>query len=69
MANNPLFGALNGNQGNSMMQMLQAFNNFRQTFQGDPQEEVMKLVKSGKISQQELDRLQQMASQFMGMFK
>ena len=50
------------------MQMIQAFNNFRQSFTGDPEQEVRKLVSSGKISQQQLNQLQNMATQFQKMF-
>ena len=50
------------------MQMIQAFNNFRQSFSGDPEQEVRKLVSSGKINQQQLNQLQNMATQFQKMF-
>ena len=49
------------------MQMIQAFNNFRKNFTGDPETEVKKLVASGKINQQQLNQLQNMASQFQKM--
>lgn len=49
------------------MQMIQAFNNFRQSFRGNPEQEVRKLVASGKISQQQLNQLQNMATQFQNM--
>ena len=65
---NPLFNALGGGQMPGMMgqfqSMVQQFQKFRQSFQGDPRAEVEKLVKSGKISQQQLNQLQQMAGQF-----
>lgn len=64
---NPLFGMLGGeNQQNAL---IQKFQQFRQSFQGDPKAEVMRLVQSGRISQQQLDQLQQMARQFQGMLK
>lgn len=49
------------------MQMIQAFNQFKQTFQGDPKAEVMRLVQSGQMSQAQLNQLQQRASQFQSM--
>lgn len=65
---NPLFNALGGGQMPGMMgqfqSMVQQFQKFRQSFQGDPKAEVEKLVRSGKISQQQLNQLQQMAGQF-----
>lgn len=44
--------------------MMRQFQQFKQSFQGDPKAEVEKLVQSGKISQQQLNQLQQMAGQF-----
>ncbi len=65
---NPLFNALGGGQMPGAMgqfqNMVQQFRQFQQSFQGDPKAEVEKLVQSGKISQQQLNQLQQMAGQF-----
>lgn len=65
---NPLFNALGGGQMPGAMgqfqNLVQQFQQFKQSFQGDPKAEVEKLVKSGKISQQQLNQLQQMAGQF-----
>ena len=47
--------------------MIQAFNKFRQNFQGDPEQKVRELVASGKISQHQLNQLQTMAAQFQKM--
>ena len=65
---NPLFNALGGGQmpgalGNSQ-QMMQQFQQFKATFQGDPKAEVQKLLQSGKMSQEQLNQLQAMAQQF-----
>ena len=49
------------------MQMIMQFNQFRQNFQGDPQAEVQKLIASGQMSQQQLNQLQAMATQFQNM--
>ena len=67
----PLFNALGGgmSQGNGPMQMIQQFMQFRQNFKGDPKEEVQKMLQSGKISQQQLNQVQQMAGQFQHMLK
>lgn len=48
-------------------QMMQQFNHFKQTFQGDPRAEVEKLLQSGKLSQQQLDQIQEMARQFQSL--
>ena len=64
----PLFDALGGGQmpgalGN-FQQMMQQFQQFKATFQGDPEQEVRKLIASGKISQNQLNQLQQAAQMF-----
>lgn len=51
------------------MQMIQQFNQFKNSFSGDPKAEVEKLVASGRISQQQLNQLQNMATQFQKMLK
>ena len=65
---NPLFQALGGGKLPGPMgqfqQIVQQFNQFRSNFQGDPHQEVQKLLQSGKMSQQQLDQLQAMARQF-----
>lgn len=65
---NPLFQALGGGQMPGQMgqfqNMIQQFRQFQNSFQGDPKAEVEKLVRSGKISQQQLNHLQQVAGQF-----
>lgn len=68
---NPLFNVLNGGmpQGNGPMQMIQQFMQFKQNFKGDPKAEVQKMLQSGRISQQQLNQVQQMAGQFQHMLK
>ena len=72
---NPLFNALGGgmpampNPMGQFGQMMQQFQQFKAGFQGDPQQEVQKLLQSGKMSQQQLNQLQEMAKQFQGFIK
>ena len=68
---NPLFNALGGGmpQGNGTMQMIQQFMQFKQNFKGDPKAEVQKMLQSGRISQQQLNQVQQMAGQFQNLLK
>lgn len=68
---NPLFNALGGGmpQGNGPMQMIQQLMQFKQNFKGDPKAEVEKMLQSGRISQQQLNQVQQMAGQFQHMLK
>ena len=64
---NPLFQALGGRQQPNMMG---EFQRFVQQMQGvNPNEEINKLLRSGRISQQQLNQAQQMAQQFAGMMK
>lgn len=46
------------------MQMIQQFNQFKANFQGNAQEEVQKLLASGKLTQAQLDELQKKATEF-----
>lgn len=70
---NPLFQALAGGQMpgrlGQFQQMVQQFNQFRENFQGDPQKEVEKLLQSGKMSQQQLNQLQQAAQMFQSLLQ
>lgn len=68
---NPLYNALGGNMGRAFPgntgkfgQLMQQFQRFKQTFQGDPKAEVEKLLQSGRINQQQLDMVQGLAQQF-----
>ena len=67
---NPLFSLLNGGKNNGSGNMIQQFQQFKKQMQGvNPQEEVQKLLQSGKISQEQLNKAQQMAQQMQGLFK
>ena len=63
---NPLFQALGGGQMPGPMgqfqRMMQQFQQFKANFQGDPQQEVQKLLQSGRMSQEQLNQLQQTAT-------
>ena len=47
--------------------ILQQFQQFRNSFRGDPKEQVQQLLNSGKVSQQQYDNAVRMANQFRGM--
>lgn len=70
---NPLFQALGGGQMPGPMgqfqRMMQQFQQFKANFQGDPQQEVQKLLQSGRISQEQLNQLQAMAKQFQNLMQ
>ena len=65
---NPLFNMMNPQpQQNPMMQVMQRFQQFRQTFQGDPRQQVQNLLNSGRITQSQYNQAVQMANQFQKM--
>lgn len=70
---NPLFemmgkraASMPGPFGN-MARTMQQFNQFRQTFQGDPRQHVQNLLDCGQMSQEQFNQLQQMAAQLQKM--
>lgn len=69
---NPLFKMfgnstkLPGALGN-MQDMVQRLNQFKQSFQGDPKQQVQQLLNSGQMSQEQYNRLSQMATQIQNM--
>ena len=62
VGNNSMFNTF-GNMQNFMNQ----FNQFRNTFQGDPKQQVQQLLSSGKMSQSQFNQLSQMATQLQNM--
>lgn len=66
---NPFFSAMGGAQApqGGPIGMMQAFQQFKQSFQGDPKAEVQKLLTSGRLNQSQLNQLQAMAKQFQSM--
>lgn len=69
---NQLFNMLGGSSklpgpfGN-MQEMMQKLTQFRQSFQGDPKQQVQQLLNSGKMSQNQYNQLSQMATQIQNM--
>lgn len=66
---NPIFDLLGNTPMGNMVNMMTQFNQFRNGFQGDPKQQVQQLLNSGRMSQDQYNRLQQMAQQFMSMMK
>ena len=68
---NPLFNMLGGGMlQNPMNKMIQDYKKFRQEMQGkNPQEEINKMLQSGKLNQNHLNHIQQKAQQMQGLFK
>ena len=72
MGNSILSRQTNVPQGlaNSMNpQMMQQFNQFRRTFNGNPQQAVMNMLQQGVMTSQQFQQLSEMANQFRGLMK
>ena len=64
---NPLFNMFGGQQQGPQtfpFGMIQQFNQFRQTFQGDPKQQVHNLLNSGRMTQEQFNNLSSMAQMF-----
>ena len=62
---NALFNAL----GNPQNNMVQQFTQFMQTMRGkDPNQMINELISSGRVSQEQLNQVQNQARQMEGMF-
>jgi len=59
----PIFGLLNGQQNNLIAQALQ----FKQSFNGDPNQTINQMLQSGKVTQWQVNRATQIANQMKGM--
>ncbi len=73
---NPLYNSLGGGKTPTLPgmpgnfnQMMQQYQQFRSQFQGNPQQEVQRMLQSGKINQQQLNQAQAIAQQFQGLFR
>ena len=63
-----MFGQQTPQIGNSgFADMLNRFQQFKQNFNGDPKAQVQQLLDSGQMSQQQFNKLSQMATQFQQM--
>lgn len=60
---NPLYNLLNGQQNNLLAQ----FQQFKQSFNGDPNQTINQMLQSGKVTQEQVNRATQIANQMKGM--
>lgn len=69
---NPLYqmlgGAMPNNLGN-MGNIIQQFQQFKNSFHGDPRQQVQQLLNSGRVSQEQYNQAVQMANLFQRMIK
>ena len=63
---NPLYNQFqNQNSGTNLMQM---FQQFRQSFHGNPQQQIQQMLNSGRVNQAQYNMAVQFAQQFKQMF-
>lgn len=62
---NPLNNVIPNNV--PMNNLMKQFQQFKNTFQGDPQQKVQELLNSGQMTQAQFNQLSQMAQQFQQM--
>lgn len=65
---NPIYQAMMA-QSNPMANFMQRFAQFKQTFNGNPQQMVQNLLNSGKVSKAQYDQAVQVAQQMQGMLR
>ena len=61
---NPLYNTMSNQPMNGL---LQRFQQFQQTFKGDPKQQVQQLLNSGRVTQDQYNRAVQMAQQLQRM--
>lgn len=54
---------------NNPMEFMTRFNQFKNNFQGNPQQMVMNMLNNGQMSQEQFNQLQGMANQLLNSFK
>ena len=63
---NQLYNQMMGG-GNQQNNFLQRFNQFRQNFSGNPQQQIQRMLNSGQITQDQYNRAVQQAQSIMRM--
>lgn len=65
---NPLFQNQQSQAQFPQGNLLQQFNQFRNSFQGDPSQTIQQMLNSGRATQDQYNQAVQMATQFKQMF-
>lgn len=66
--NNPMMGNMQmGGPFANIQQLMQQYNQFKQVFQGNPQQQIQQLLNSGRVSQTQYNQAYQLAQQFQKM--
>lgn len=68
---NNIFNAMQGynNPFGNMQNMMNQFQQFKRTFQGDPQQTINQMLQSGQINQMQVEQAKKMAEQFRSLMK
>ena len=67
---NSVFNLLGNNMPNNpMTATIQRFNQFKQQFQGDPQQKIQQMLNSGQITQEQYNNAVQQANALRNLFK
>lgn len=70
---NPLFQQManqtTNSQTNNLMGLVQRFQQFKQSFTGDPRQQVQQLLNSGKVTQEQYNNAVQMANALQNVLK
>lgn len=64
-----LYNFFQPQQNNPTNNFLTQFNQFRSTFNGNPEQQVKQLLSSGKMSQEQFNQFAQTANQLRQLFK
>ena len=63
--NNPIFNAMMQNTPlGGMQSLIQQYRQFREAFQGDPQQKIQEMLNSGQITQAQINQARSMATEF-----
>lgn len=71
---NPLYQQMvmanqTNNTTNNLAELVQRFQQFKQSFNGDPKQQVQQLLNSGKVSQEQYNNAVQMANMLQNVLK
>ena len=68
--NNSIFNAMMQNTPlGGMQNLIQQYKQFRQTFQGDPQQKVQEMLNNGQITQEQVNQARSMATEFQKLMR
>lgn len=67
MPNNPLYNQLNNS--NDMQGLISRFQQFRNSFQGDPRQTIQQMLNTGRISQAQYNNAVQMANKLHNLLR